>query len=708
MSRTGDGYPRRDDNHGWNQTSRSASSRRSLPERPISRQNSRYDRGSSSMRGNNAKQGTQISSNKTRIRSSSGLLTTNADFHRRKNILIAAGALVVVVLILRLAWVQLIVGPDLAAQAQNQRSIEIVDAARRGSITDRNGKEIAFTMEARSITVHPSSLREYIDEAHRLNPEKVAEYDKRLQQIADELPDLLGVENLDRKASASRNRRQAEPEEDAASEQNALGVSPKEILAKLRDESSTYEVLVRNVDPDKADAVVKKFPELVAERQDIRQYPNGATAANIVGKIGQDGVGQFGFEAAKDATLQGINGGKTVDIAANGIAIPGSTRDVRPSVDGTSYQLTLDLDMQYYVQQQVNQAKTNSGAKDAAAVVLDAKTGEILSIAQADTANPNKDLGEEVDAGRNLSDSAVSSPFEPGSVAKIITAAAGIEDGVTTPDEVLQVPGSIEMSGVTVRDAWEHDTTAMTTTGVFSKSSNVGTLMLAQRVGQDRFADMLHLFGLGQSTGVELPNESAGLVPQRPQWSGGTFANLPIGQGMAMTLLQMTGIYQTIANDGERIPPRIIQSEIKPDGTEVTQPEPDPIRVVSPETAKTVRAMFEGVMQKDPNGGNQSGTAAESGIEGYRLTGKTGTAQKVDPDTGAYSNSKYYITFAGIAPADDPRFVVGIMLDEPVRGVHGEGGQSAAPLFKDIANWALNKYNVPLSTPRDGMLLLEP
>lgn len=639
----------------------------------------------------------------------SGLLTTNADFHRRKNILMVFGALIVAVLVLRLAWVQLIAGPDLAARAQNQRSIEIVDAARRGSITDRNGKEIAFTMEARSITAHPASLREYIDEAHRLRPEEVAEYDQRLKDIANGLPEVLGVENLDRKAAASKSRRQADSEDNSdQTEQRAEGVSPKEILAKLRDETSSYEVLIRNVDPDKAAAVVEKFPELVSERQDIRQYPNGATAANIIGKIGMDGVGQFGFEAAKDATLQGINGGKTVDIAANGIAIPGSTRDVRPSVDGTSYQLTLDLDMQYYVQQQVNQAKANSGAKDAAAVVLDAKTGEILTIAQADTANPNKDLGEEVDAGRNMSDIAVSAPFEPGSVAKIITAAAGIEDGITTPDEVLQVPGSIEMAGVTVKDAWEHGTTAMTTTGVFSKSSNVGTLMLADRVGQDRFAEMLHLFGLGQSTGVELPNESAGLVPQRPQWSGGTFANLPIGQGMAMTLLQMTGIYQTIANDGERIPPRIIRSEIEPDGTELTEPAPDPIRVVSPETAKTVRAMFEGVLQKDPNGGNQSGTAAGSGIEGYRLTGKTGTAQKVDPDTGAYSNSKYYITFAGIAPADDPHFVIGIMLDEPVRGVHGEGGQSAAPLFKDIANWALNKYNVPLSTPRDGMLLLEP
>ena len=289
---------------------------------------------------------------------------------------------------------------------------------------------------------------------------------------------------------------------------------------------------------------------------------------------------------------------------------------------------------------------------------------------RSDTANPNRDIGREVEDGRNIGNSPVSTPFEPGSVAKIITAAGAIEDGVTTPDEVITVPGSIHMSDVTVADAWQHGPEPFTTTGIFGKSSNVGTLMLADRLGPDRFAELLHDFGMGQSTQVELPGESAGLVPQRPQWSGGTFANLPIGQGMAMSLLQMTGVYQAIANDGVRIPPRIIKSTTTPDGTVVPAERPDSVEVVSPETARTVRDMFQSVLQSDPTG-RQSGTAAGDGIEGYQLTGKTGTAQKVDPDTGRYSNSKYHITFAGIAPADDPRFVIGIMLDEPVRGVHG-------------------------------------
>lgn len=636
--------------------------------------------------------------------------TSAGEFEARRKFLTVIGAVAVVILIARLGWVQLVAGPDLSARAQNQRTIEVVDPARRGAITDRNGASMAFTLEARSITAHPSSLRAHLEEAHKLWPDEYPEYEQRLKDIAAALPGMIGVEDLDaKKKKEKESRRRTAPEEPAEEGIRDMpgGISPDEILAKLRDENSTYEVLVRNVDPDKAAAVVERFPELVSERQDIRQYPNGAVGANLIGKIGMDGVGQFGFEASRDATLQGVNGGRTVDIAANGIAIPGSTRDQHPPIDGTDYELTIDADMQYFVQQQVQQAKDNSGAKEASAVVLDAKTGEILAMAQSDTANPNRDIGREVEEGRNIGNTPVSTPFEPGSVAKIITAAGVIEDGATTPDEVLTVDGSIHMSGVTVNDAWPHGPEQFTTTGVFGKSSNVGTLMLAQRLGPDRYAELLHDFGLGQSTGVELPGETSGLVPQRPQWSGGTFANLPIGQGMAMSLLQMTGIYQTIANDGVRVPPRIIKSSTGPDGTAVPAPRPEPVEVVSPETARTVRGMFQSVLQSDPSG-RQSGTAAGDGIEGYQLTGKTGTAQKVDEDTGRYSNSRYHITFAGIAPADDPRFVVGIMLDEPVRGVHGEGGQSAAPLFRDIAAWALNRYNIAPNPREDGMLLLQP
>ena len=424
--------------------------------------------------------------------SSERIDASGGEFHRRRKILQVIGAVIVAILIVRLGWVQLVAGPDLAARAQSQRSIEVVDAARRGAITDRDGASLAFTLEARSITAHPASLRAHLEEAHQLWPEDYPEYDQRLRDIAEALPQMLDVPDLDAKKERETRRRQADeaPAEEGIRETPG-GISSKEVLDKLRDEESSYEVLVRNVDPDKASAVVERFPELVSERQDIRQYPNGAVGANVIGKIGMDGVGQFGFEASRDATLQGVNGGRTVDIAANGIAIPGSTRDQHPPIDGTDYELTIDADMQYFVQQQVQQAKDNSGAKEASAVVLDAKTGEILAMAQSDTANPNRDIGREVEDGRNIGNTPVSTPFEPGSVAKIITAAGAIEDGVTTPDEVLTVPGSIHMSGVTVNDAWQHGPEPFTTTGIFGKSSNVGTLMLAERLGPDRYAELL-------------------------------------------------------------------------------------------------------------------------------------------------------------------------------------------------------------------------
>ncbi|MGY5036902.1 peptidoglycan D,D-transpeptidase FtsI family protein, partial [Streptomyces sp. 900116325] len=328
-----------------------------------------------------------------------------------------------------------------------------------------------------------------------------------------------------------------------------------------------------------------------------------------------------------------------------------------------------------------------------------------LAMANDGTFNPAIGVGNNPRTAQ-MGNLPVSSPFEPGSVNKIVTAAAAIEYGLTTPDEVLQVPGTIQMAGVSVKDAWAHGVVPFTSTGVFGKSSNVGTLMLAERVGEERFADMLHRFGLGQVTDVGLPGESAGSVPALEDWSGGTFANLPIGQGLSMTLLQMTGMYQAIANDGERISPRIVKAVVDEDGTRTETERPEPVRAISEETARTVRDMFRSVTQKDPMG-YQQGTGPQAAVEGYQITGKTGTAQQVDPACRCYSNSNYWITFAGIAPADDPRYVIGIMLDAPVRGIDGGGGQSAAPLFHNIASWLLQRDSVPMSPDPGRRLVLQ-
>ncbi len=331
-----------------------------------------------------------------------------------------------------------------------------------------------------------------------------------------------------------------------------------------------------------------KFREVGLERQDIREYPGGSLAANLVGATGWDGHGLLGLEDSMDSTLAGTDGSETYDRGSDGAVIPGSWRDKQPAVNGSGVELTIDSDLQFYVQQQVQIAKDKSGAKNASVVVMDSKTGQVLAMSNDSTFNPAIGIDKNAPTAE-MGNPSVSTPFEPGSVNKIVTAAAAIEDGKTTPDEVLQVPGSITMAGATVKDAWDHGVAPYTSTGVFGKSSNVGTLMLAQRVGEDRYADMLNRFGLGQRTDVGLPGESAGSVPSRDQWSGGTFANLPIGQGLSMTTLQMTGMYQAIANDGVRVPPRIVKSTVDSSGTRTETPQPEGVEVVSAQTAATVR-----------------------------------------------------------------------------------------------------------------------
>ena len=613
--------------------------------------------------------------------SNAWLIIDNSKENLSKRLGLIAIIIVILVLamILRLTWVQLVAGPKLAEQAQLQRTAVITEPAHRGSITDRNGNILAYTMEARSLSVQPDRLQKFMQERHELNPEEVAAPEQRLNEIAKKLPTMINEEGDD--------------------------IRESDVRKKLTSDTS-YAVLVRNVDPDVARAVTKEFPEITSERQDIRQYPNGAIGNNVIGKISVDGQGQFGLELSQDGRLQGVDGSRTVDVGGDGYEIPGSVRDAHPPVDGDAYQMTLDVDAQTYIQQQVQQAKDLSKSKSASAVVLDTTTGEVVAMASSDTVNPNEDVEKQLKRDRVFGDRNTSNAFEPGSVAKIMTAAAAIEEGKTQPDEVLQVPGSIEMSGVTVKDAWEHGTVPYTTTGVFGKSSNVGTLMLAQRVGQDKFYQYLRDFGIGQATGVGLPHETSGYMPDLSQWSGGTFANLPIGQGMSMSLLQMTSVYQTLANEGVRIEPRLVKSVTAADGSQIAMPEAKRTEVVSPQSARTVVDMFRAVTQSDPTG-VQQGTGAAAAVKGYQISGKTGTAQQIDPDTGAYSNSNYWITFAGIAPADNPRFAVGIMLDDPERGTDGGAGGSAAPLFNDIASWLLDHYNVPLSGDPGPMLMLE-
>ena len=561
----------------------------------------------------------------------------------------------------------------LRAQAAGQLKVVDVDKAVRGSVVDRNFDKLAFTIEARALTFQPARVRKQLAEAKQKSPE-APDPNQRLIQIAKDVSTRLNNQP------------------DFAT-----------VLKKLRS-NETFVYLARAVDPAVAQAISTKFPEVGAERQDLRQYPGGSLAANVVGGIDWDGHGLLGLEDSMDSVLAGTDGSVTYDRGSDGVMIPGSSRNRHQAQNGSTVQLTLDDDIQFYVQQQVQMAKNASGARTASAVVLDAKTGEVLAMANDDTFDPSQDIGRQGD--RQIGNLPVSSPFEPGSVNKIVTAAAVIEAGLSNPDEVLSVPGVIGMGGVSIKDAWSHGVMPYTTTGIFGKSSNVGTLMLAQRLGPERFYEMLGKFGLGQRTGVGLPGESAGIVPPIDQWSGSTFSNLPIGQGLSMTLLQMTGMYQAIANDGVRIPPRIVKATIGPDGSRTEEKRPDGIRVVSAATAQTVRNMLRAVVQRDPTG-VQQGTGPAAAVEGYQIAGKTGTAQQINPGCGCYYDDVYWITFAGLAPADDPRYVIGIMLDAPSRNADGSPGHSAAPLFHNITGWLLQRDRVPLSADPGAPLTLQ-
>jgi len=561
----------------------------------------------------------------------------------------------------------------LRAEAAGQLKVTDVEKAVRGSIIDRNNNQLAFTIEARALTFQPRRIHKQLADAKQKNA-KAPDPQQRLKDIAKEI--ALRLNNKPDKAT---------------------------LLKKLRSDE-TFVYLARAVDPAIATAITTKFPEIGAERQDLRQYPGGSLAANIVGGIDWDGHGLLGLEDSMDAELSGADGSVTYDRGSDGVVIPGSYRNQHRAANGSTVQLTIDDDIQFYVQQQVQQAKNLSGARNVSAVVLDAKTGEVLAMSNDNTFDPSQDIGRQ--GSKQLGDLPVSSPFEPGSVNKVVTASSVIEYGLTNPDEVLQVPGTLNMGGVTIHDAWGHGVAPYTTTGVFGKSSNVGTLMLAQRVGPQRWYDMARKFGLGQRTGVGLPGESAGLVPPIDQWSGSTFSNLPIGQGLSMTLLQMTGMYQAIANDGVRMPPRIIKATVGPDGARTEEPHPDGVRVVSPETARTVRNMLRAVVQRDPMG-TQQGTGPSAAVEGYQVAGKTGTAQQINPACGCYYDNVYWITFAGMATTDDPRYVIGVMMDNPSANADGTPGHSAAPLFHNIAGWLLQRGNVPLSPDPGPRLLLQ-
>jgi len=548
----------------------------------------------------------------------------------------------------RLVQLQGVDHTDYSAAAAAQRLTTMTVHALRGPILDRNGTPLAYTSNAQDVTADPKQVRAAVG----AKPRRGAHHYTYLEYL-DKLTPLLGV-------------------------------SRKTLLADLT-ESGQYALLAPALAPAVAQKVLAlDLPGIYTQATTQRQYPAGTTAANIIGTVHSDGSGAAGIEAELNSVLAGKDGSETYSVDNVGNVNPSSRTVVKPARNGATVRLTIDEDLQYTAQRMLDQAVPESGARGGQIAILDAHTGQVLALAASDTfdaADPNT-----IDPDKPLNPT-VMSAFEPGSVQKAITFAAALQEKKITPLQYLEVPDKIKMGGVTINDAWYHSTQRFTATGILAESSNVGTLKIAQKLGPATWDKYEKLFGVGTKTGIELPGESSGYLPPLSTWSASTFANLPFGQGESMTILQLASIYQTIANNGVRVPPRIVESVTKSDGSTAVHKPPAGIRVVDPSVARTLRTMLESVTMK-------GGTGVKAAIPGYRVAGKTGTAQQPDPNHGgAYSSWMNWDTFAGIVPADDPQFVVAIMIDNPSHGV--EGGDVAAPLFHKIASYEVQHAGIP-------------
>jgi cell division protein FtsI (penicillin-binding protein 3) len=332
----------------------------------------------------------------------------------------------------------------------------------------------------------------------------------------------------------------------------------------------------------------------------------------------------------------------------------------------------------------------------ASAVVLDVHTGQVRAMGACPGYDPahysttNPDL---------LGNAAVSDVYEPGSVMKAVTLSAVLDKGIATPSTVLTVPGHIQAGDVVVHDATDHAPVQWTVTGIMAHSSNIGTLMLDQQLGNDVLERYMRAFGIGSKTQVGLPGESAGILQPSKNWSASHAANVPIGQGVSVTTLQLASVYQTIANGGVRIPPRVVASVTGPDGVVTPQPAPAAQRVVSAATASSMTYMLESVISRH-------GTAPGAAVPGYLVAGKTGTAQRANPACGCYAGGGYNTTFVGFAPADDPQYVVAVDLERPTSDA--EGGEVAAPVFADVMRAALTQGGVVPSGAAPPNFVLTP
>jgi cell division protein FtsI (penicillin-binding protein 3) len=525
----------------------------------------------------------------------------------------------------RAAWLQTVRASSLARLAQKQAKFDLVLPAGRGTVFDRLGTPLAIG-----------------------------------EQATDVIADPMQISN---------------PRQEARIAAQVLGIRFRPVYLKLADTSRGFVYVQRKAPPKLAAALAKR--QLVGftfEADERRVYPQGTVAAPALGYAGLDNTGLAGLELQLNKELSGTPGRATVVQDALGQAV--NTIQERPAHDGRDVFLTLDNHIQANAEQVLEQTVSQWHAKDATAIVLDPHTGAILAMAQEPGYNANA-YPAATTHGLTV-DHAVNDVFEPGSVFKVVTVGGALSEHKVTPSTAFTLPYSIHVADRVIHDAELRPTERMTVAQILQRSSNVGAITIAERyLGEAGLKRWMARFGFGRRTGIDLPGESPGLLPS--YWSGSTIGNVPIGQGVSVTSIQLASVYAAIANGGEWIQPHLVDHVLGDAPPRLWRR-----RVLVPRIDRQLRAMLKGVV-------SDQGTAARAAIPGYSVAGKTGTAQKPGPH--GYIPGAYVATFVGMVPASNPRLVVLVSVDQPQGGIYG--GVVAAPAFEQIASFDLQYLEVP-------------
>ncbi|WP_416238195.1 peptidoglycan D,D-transpeptidase FtsI family protein, partial [Streptomyces mutabilis] len=573
--------------------------------------------------------------------------------------------LVMTAFVVRLLQVQAVDAGTYTAKAEQNRYVVHTLPAERGGITDRNGVALASTVDSYDITADPTMFtREQL---------KVGDGP---EQAAALLAPILGEEQEDLVEQLRPENKQLRYVRLARRQTPQVWNQIKDLKTALTKKSET----------DKS--VVNVLAGVFADPSSKRVYPGGDLAAGILGWVGADGKGGGGLERQLDKKLAGEDG-KIRYAQSGGRQVPTAGSTETPAVPGSDVELTIDRDIQWAAQHAISEQVEKSKADGGYVIVQDTATGEILAMANSPGFDPGDLAHADPDA---LGNAALQDAFEPGSTAKVMSMAAVLEENVATPGTHITVPNRLKRGDRLFKDDVDHPTWYLTLNGVLAKSSNIGTIMATGELGRTQaqankvLYDYLRKFGLGSYSGLGFPGETKGILAPPDQWSTSQQYTIPFGQGVSINALQATSVYSTIANGGVRVEPTLVRGTKEDDGRFTPAPEPKKTRVISEKTAKTLSRMLESVVD------DEEGTGTKARIPGYRVAGKTGTANRVDPATGQYKG--YTSSFAGFAPADKPRVTVYCAIQNATEGSYF-GGQICGPIYKQVMEFALKTLQVP-------------